>query len=190
MKAMNAKRSWRPADDEPHVTKGPRQCDHPGCDHDGEYRAPQARDRLSDYYWFCLAHVRQYNAAWNYYAGMSPEQIEDEVRLDTTWQRPTWPLGAQTSNRKFSFGINDPFGFFEDDLDDSAKAKAGIVTPEELAMRVMGLEGPLTLVILKARYKELVKRHHPDANGGDKGAEEKFKEVNQAYTTLLHSLNA
>jgi DnaJ-class molecular chaperone len=63
-------------------------------------------------------------------------------------------------------------------------------TPEQAAMRVMELDGPLTLATLKKRYKQLVKRHHPDLHGGDKAAEEKFKEINQAYTTLLASLNA
>jgi DnaJ-class molecular chaperone len=42
--------------------------------------------------------------------------------------------------------------------------------------------------MVKARYKELVKRHHPDANGGDKSAEERFKTVSEAYRTLMSTL--
>jgi len=49
------------------------------------------------------------------------------------------------------------------------------------------LEPPFTLVRLKARYKVLVKLHHPDAHGGDKAAEEKLKIINQAYATLKAS---
>lgn len=189
MKARSTKTSWRIDYDEapkPHT----RRCDHPGCTAEGEFRAPVARDRLNEYYWFCLDHVRAYNAAWDFYKGMSQDQIEDEIRRSTTWQRQTWPLGQKTSNRKFSFGIHDPFGVFEEEAEEIRKAKTRPETPEENAMRVMELDGELTLAILKARYKKLVKRHHPDANGGDKAAEEKFKDINQAYTTLLASLNA
>lgn len=190
MKATGTKRSWRAA----HAPEEPRQavrtCDHPGCTHEGEFRAPQARDRLNQYYWFCLEHVRAYNARWDYYKGMSVDEIEREVRNSTTWQRPTWPLGSKTSNRKFSFTLHDPFGVFEEEAEDLRKAKTRPPTPEEDAMKVMELESPLTVKTLKARYKQLVKRHHPDANGGDKDAEEKFKQINQAYTTLLASLTA
>ena len=52
---------------------------------------------------------------------------------------------------------------------------------------ILDLTPPVTVAILKARYKELVKRHHPDANGGDKSAEEKFKEINEAYQTVLNT---
>jgi hypothetical protein len=189
MKATGFRRSWRiPYDDAPKPQT--RRCDHPGCTGEGEYRAPKARDRLNDYYWFCLDHVRAYNSSWDFYKGMSPEQIEEEVRRSTTWQRDTWPLGAKTGNRRFNFGIHDPFGVFDEDMVKEQNAKARAETPEQAAMRVMELDGPLTLAILKKRYKELVKRHHPDKHGGDKAAEEKFKEINQAYTTLLASLNA
>ncbi|MFO1060844.1 MAG: DnaJ domain-containing protein, partial [Dongiaceae bacterium] len=37
------------------------------------------------------------------------------------------------------------------------------------------------------RYKSLVKRLHPDANGGDKAAEERLKHINLAYSTLKNS---
>jgi hypothetical protein len=189
MKATGTKRSWRVSfDDAPKPQT--RRCDHPGCTGDGEYRAPRGRDRLNEYFWFCLDHVRAYNAAWDFYKGMTPEQIEDEIRRSTTWQRPTWPMGSKTASRKFNFGMNDPFGLFEDEVEDAKRAKTRPLSPEEEAMRVMELDGPLTLAILKARYKQLVKRHHPDANGGDKAAEEKFKQIAQAYSTLLASLNA
>lgn len=189
MKATGTKRSWRSAYAPEEPQQAVRTCDHPGCTHEGEYRAPQARDRLNEFYWFCLEHVRAYNAKWDYYKGMSVDEIEREVRNSTTWQRPTWPLGSKTSNRKFSYGLNDPFGLFEEEAEEMKKAKARPPSAEEEAMKVMELDGELTLKILKTRYKQLVKRYHPDANGGDKDAEEKFKQIAQAYTTLLNSLN-
>ncbi|MHA1112946.1 MAG: molecular chaperone DnaJ, partial [Alphaproteobacteria bacterium] len=71
----------------------PRVCEHPDCDAAGDYPAPRSRDRLRDYRWLCLDHVRNYNKSWNFYAGMNREQIEAETRADVTWRRPTWRMG-------------------------------------------------------------------------------------------------
>ena len=168
-----------------------RACDHPGCKHEGEFRAPQARDRLNDYYWFCLDHVRAYNSGWNYYAGMSPDEIESHIRQDTTWQRPTWPLGGGRPVAPGRIdGLYDPFGVMGEGAEGSDIRTPKRPAKERAAMTKLGLQEPLTLPDLKARYKELVKRHHPDANGGDPESEEKFKQINQAYTVLLTALDA
>lgn len=169
----------------------PRRCDHPDCAAAGEYRAPRSRQELNSYYWFCLDHVREYNLAWNYYAGMSPEEIEAENRTDATWNRPTWPFGQSRGDRpgfrpraSTRPRFTDGFGFFDDEGEADAAAR-GSASPEETkAMAVFNLSHPITLADVKSRYKELVKRHHPDANGGDKQAEERIKLINQAYTTL------
>ncbi|MDO8608441.1 MAG: J domain-containing protein [Phaeospirillum sp.] len=191
MKATNTRRSWRATFAPPDPQPSLRQCDHPGCRHDAEFRAPRARDRLNEYYWFCLPHVREYNSAWNYYAGMGPEEIEAETRKDATWQRPTWPLGMQGNKRHFTFTVHDPFDFMDKEAEEQQRRKAHApATPEEEAMKVLELHGPLTLAILKTRYKELVKRHHPDTNNGDKGAEERFKCINQAYNTLKRGMTS
>src|SRR5262245_40316569 len=74
---------------------GPRGCDHPGCAEQGQFRAPRSRSSLSEYYWFCLDHVRAYNAAWDYYRGMKPDEIEAARRADIVGNRPSWPLGVR-----------------------------------------------------------------------------------------------
>src|SRR5947207_1526901 len=86
-----------------------RLCDHPGCDCGGDFRAPKSRLELDSYYWFCLEHVRAYNIAWNYYAGMSEPEIEAEIRRDTVWQRPSWKLGELHGPGP---QVRDPFGFY------------------------------------------------------------------------------
>ena len=164
-----------------------RPCDWPQCREEGPHRAPRSRAELRSYRWFCLAHVRQYNAAWNYYAGMSEDEVEEDVRLDTVWRRPTWRLGVAA--RMFHFNLHpmgDDFG-----LKNGTKQRAWGPRPrtaEEKAMVLLDLHPPLTMDTVKARYKELVKRHHPDANGGDKASEEKFKQINQAYETIMSGL--
>ena len=174
-----------------------RPCDHPGCDAGGEFRAPKSRLELRDYYWFCLEHVRAYNTAWNYYAGMSDGEIESEIRHDTVWQRPSWRLGDR-HGPGYAARIRDYFGMFTGGAGharDGARRhdnRAGVaaqraLSAREQAIAVFEIEPPFTPLRLKARYKALVKLHHPDAHGGDKAAEEKLKVVNQAYATLKAS---
>jgi hypothetical protein len=166
---------------------GVRGCDHPGCTAAGEHRAPRSRAALDLFYWFCLDHVRLYNTAWNFYAGMSASEIEREIRHDTVWQRPTWPMGAR-AGMGYAPRFRD-FGLFDDEDSPQARAepKRRPPTPQEQALSIFNLVPPLTLVSLKARYKELVKLNHPDTHGGDKAAEERLKIVNLAFATLKAS---
>lgn len=171
-----------------------RRCDHPDCAAEGLYRAPKGRDRLRDYFWFCLDHVRQYNLSWDYFSGMNERDIERIRRRDTVWERPSWPLGGPGPRRTYSetWRIHDFFGLFEDETFERSRREqpARRATPEEEALAVFSLQGPVTMKDIKARYKVLVKLHHPDTNGGDKDAEERLKIINQAYTTLKNSVPA
>ncbi len=176
-------------------------CDHPGCTEAGAYRAPKDRS-LSSYYNFCLCHVREYNKAWNYCADMNQDEIEQHVRRSTVWDRPTWRMGGGNGaggaaghgpgSRRFETGtVHDPFGVFDglgagpDGQADSEPAPFPRDSRETRALQELDLTWPLTREDLRARYRTLVKRHHPDANNGDKGAEERFKRVNEAYRVLL-----
>ena len=164
-----------------------RPCDHPGCAANGDFRAPRSKATLQNFYWFCLDHVRAYNAAWNFYAGMSAAEVEAEIRNDTVWQRPTWRLGARIASMRGTKWSG--FGLF--DIDDEGNTKVHTpkrpTSPQEKALSLFDLQPPLTLIALRTRYKELVKRHHPDTHGGDRDAEERLKEINQAYSTLKAS---
>lgn len=168
-----------------------RGCDHPDCGAAGLHRAPKARSRLTDYYWFCLDHVRAYNAAWNYCAGFTEAEIEAQIRSATCWERPTWRLGqwhsyrAEAGMAAFSDGFRSEAEGSE--RDNRSQRRPGRQTPSDKtapALAVLGLTAVATPAEVKSRYKRLVKRYHPDANGGDKQAEERLKVINQAYTTL------
>ena len=164
-----------------------RCCDMPGCEAMGEYRAPKSRRNLSDYWWFCLEHVRAYNSTWDYYKGMSPGEIEAQLRADTAWQRPSWPLGrlgkAAVMDEEL---VRDPLHLLAAGRVKRGPAGAPHHTPAELhePLATLGLSWPTTLDAVKTRYKELAKRHHPDANGGDRAAEERLKTINLAYAAL------
>ncbi|MDP9195169.1 MAG: J domain-containing protein [Pseudomonadota bacterium] len=163
-----------------------RCCDHPECVQAGEYRAPKSRDRLREYYWFCLDHVRAYNRAWDWYAGMSQEQVEAHIQLDMVWERPAWPLGSWAAEgllrervfREFRSGDDAGFHSRKESAPDPASRQ------EQKALSVLDLVRPVTFARIRARYLQLVKQHHPDANGGDTKTEEILKAVNEAYTFL------
>ncbi len=159
-----------------------RRCDMPGCEAAGQYRAPKSRLALTEYFWFCLEHVRAYNASWDFYKGMSPGEIEAQLRADAGGQRPTWPLGHIGGNMHIDEAmLRDPLHI----LATGQPAPRQEVPPElREPLATLGLDWPLTLDVLKARYKALAKRHHPDANGGDRGAEERLKTINLAYAAL------
>jgi DnaJ-domain-containing protein 1 len=180
----------------PKMRDGLRLCDAPGCEETGDFRAPRSRDHLDNYYWFCMEHVRAYNARWNFYAGMSQAEIEKQIRADTTWWRPTWPLGSR-GGRRDRIRPDQPeidLGIFGDEDWDRERIRSGHVngsgwrprpgSDEAEALAVLDLDAPVTRDEVKARYKTLVKRHHPDANGGNRDAEERLKVINRAYSVL------
>jgi DnaJ-domain-containing protein 1 len=180
------------------------RCAWQGCANAGEYRAPKDR-RLTDYFHFCLDHVRAYNAKWDFHAGLSAADVEAEIRRASTWERPTWKLGALGGGvRTERMHVHDPFGFTAD-MEFGTRRKrtseqtadhervnnhAGVrgLAERNSALRVLDLTAPVTLEQLKRRYKTLVKKHHPDANGGSHEAEDQMKVINQAYQTLRAAL--
>ena len=179
----------------------PVTCDHAGCQEAGTFRAPKSRERLNDYYWFCLDHVREYNRTWDYYAGMGAADIEKSVRSSIVGDRPTWKLGQRSaSGRQYKFDASTRFDLFPEEVQADIEARMGQakrqaekearararrkLSAEDQALAVLDLVAPVDWDAIKTRYKTLAKQLHPDSNGGDKAAEERLKVVNQAYSTL------
>ena len=165
----------------------------PGCGDAGEYRAPKSRRDLREYWWFCLEHVRAYNSTWDYYKGMSPAEMEQELRFDTAWQRPSWPLGRLGPSAWEEEALRDPLHILASaGINQTRNREDNGQTPNDLRepLHTLGLSWPTTLDTVKARYKELAKRHHPDANGGSRDSEERLKTINLAYATLRSRLVA
>jgi DnaJ-domain-containing protein 1 len=170
-------------------------CGHAGCEEDGTYRAPKSRYHLEsgvdDWHWFCLAHIRDYNARWNYYAHMSEDQIEQERRADVTGQRPSWPLGSfsgqEAQQAYLGRSFQDPFDLFKEAATPPASGSQRNISPQSAegkALAVLGLSYPFSPNDLRKRYRVLVKKHHPDVNGNNPSAEETIKCINDAYRVL------
>ncbi len=165
----------------------PRPCEHPGCTGRGLYPAPRSRHALRSWRWFCLTHVREYNRRWNYFNGCDEVEIGREVREDLGWRRPTWPLGQQVPPA--AMRVTDWYGLFRGEPGSEGGAAGGRGPRRRgrlsCALGVLGLRDGASLPAIKARYKSLVKSHHPDANHGDAGATDRLIQINAAYAELL-----
>lgn len=176
-----------------------RACDWEGCDEPGTHRAPKGRHADGQYHHFCLAHVREYNKSYNYFAGMDDNETRAYQRDALTGHRPTWKMGVNAK------AAGDGAHAWSDvDPRQAAKARAearrrtgpggrtagsGARAPklkqlEARAFDTLGLPHHARDAEIKARYKELVKRLHPDANGGDRSLEDRLREIINAYSLL------
>ncbi len=175
-------------------------CEWPGCDGAATHRAPKGRLREGEYWRFCLEHVREYNHSYNYFAGMSDDAVARFQKDAVTGHRPTWKLGQngkqpgqpRSSSERFSAfnGAADPFGVFTElgggatPRTEQPRQHRTVRNAERKALDSLGLESDAKAPDIKARFKLLVKRHHPDANGGDRSCEDRLREIIQAYNYL------
>jgi hypothetical protein len=180
----------KPDKDRRRKTDGP-ECQWAGCKEKATHRAPKGRGRENDHWRFCLDHVRQYNQSYNYFKGMSDAAVMAYQKDALTGHRPTWKMGTgkgpvRPDSQSFG-GSADPFGFFGEGARAEQRERAETRTvrnAERKALDTLGLDVGATTHQVKTRFKELVKRHHPDANGGDRSTEHKLIEVIQAYNYL------
>lgn len=178
------------------VENGEARCAAPGCDAPGEFRAPDPAGRRpgfdgpGDWQWLCLDHVREHNARYNFFAGMSTEEIEAQQRPYAGWERET---RAFTANP----GGGPRWADFADPLDAiSARFRGGVSREaaredgkplsgaDRKALKVLDLPVDSDRRALRERYSELVRRFHPDRNGGDRTHEKALQDVIAAYTQL------
>lgn len=176
-------------------------CQWKGCTAPGSHRAPKGRGRDGEYFLFCMDHVRQYNASYNYFDGMSDAEVEDFQKDALTGHRPTWKVGANawahgTQNgrpetahdARLDARARDPHSFFawraRKMREEPPESRRQLRPLERKALTTLDLPEGAAKAEIKARFKELVKRHHPDANGGDTRSEERLREIIQAYNYL------
>lgn len=180
----------KPSKDRRKKTDGPN-CEWAGCKEKATHRAPKGRNVENDHWRFCLAHVREYNQSYNFFSGMSDDAVLAYQKDALTGHRPTWKMGTGKSRVRpdlRAFGSHgDPFGLFGEGARNEQKARAETRTvrnAERKALDALGLDTGATPPQVKARFKELVKRHHPDANGGDRSTEDRLIEIIQSYNYL------
>ncbi len=182
---------------EPKAAPREEPCEWKGCTSVGTHRAPRGRGQ-EGYYRFCMDHVRQFNASYNYFEGMSNAEVERFQKSSETGHRPTWRMGGSAdipgrtagdpARRYARFAKLDSHRLFADGAEDAgspaAEKKRPLKALERRALDTLHLPETAGKGEIKARFKELVKRHHPDANGGDRGSEDRLREIIQAYNYL------
>jgi hypothetical protein len=173
--------------------KAEKTCDWEGCNKPARHRAPKGRQAEGQYWNYCTAHVQEYNKSYNYFAGMSDDAISSAHKSAQTGDRPTWKLGenahaAAGAKRGTARDFRDPHGLFGKAAK-PAQSKLGrnLRSNELKALQTLGLDENATPDDAKSKYKLLVKRLHPDANGGSRANEDTLKAVIQAYDTLRAS---
>lgn len=176
-----------------------RRCEHPGCDEAGEFRAPpppeeagQSGDGPGRYRWFCLEHVRAFNQSYNFFAGMTPDEIYEAQRPGAGWERETRAFASAGSAppprwNDFSDPLDAIGARFRESLDErrrSAAARPPLSAETRDALTILGLGADADRTAIRRAYTALVRRYHPDRNGGDRRHEKALAKVIAAYTHL------
>ena len=180
----------KPSKDRRPKTAGP-VCEWVGCKEKATHRAPKGRGRDKDYWRYCLQHVREYNQSYNFFAGMNDSAVLAYQKDAITGHRPTWKMGtgkgaARPDLNSFD-NRNDPFELFGEGLRAEQQARAEtrpVRNAERKALDSLGLDAGASPAQVKTRFKDLVKRFHPDANGGDRSTEERLIEIITSYNYL------
>jgi hypothetical protein len=173
---------------------GERACDHAGCRTAATARAPKSPKLMHEHYWFCQSHAAEYNKQWNFFSGMTDDQVAAAQQARATGERPTWSFKASNRSREAAAankppqGPADPFSLFgftrSDHVTPQRTDGRSIGKMERGALADLDLPDTAEPAEIKARYHDLLKRCHPDSNGGDRSAEHKLQRVIQAWKTL------
>lgn len=172
-----------------------QRCMEPGCDQPGEFRAPPAEgagfgdEGPRPYRWFCLDHVRAFNARYNFFSGMSPDEIHDAQRPFAGWERETRAFAANAGDRPprwadFSDPLDAIAGRFGQRVANERRDGRPLSGEDRRSLGVLGLDVDADRGALRRRYSELVRRYHPDRNGGDRSHEAMLQKVIDAYQQL------
>jgi hypothetical protein len=186
----------KPSKDRRRKADQPR-CEKPGCDNAATNRAPKGPGKENQYWNFCIVHAREYNHQYNFFKDMSVDEVAKYQKDALTGHRPTWKLGERgATTRKPGTGrsrhgpapkgADDPFGVFIDGADGRARTEPArtVHNAARKAFDQLGLEDNASKAEIKTKFKDLVKRHHPDANGGDRAFEDRLREIITAYNYL------
>ncbi|UWQ21065.1 J domain-containing protein [Jannaschia sp. W003] len=165
-----------------------RECEHPGCEERGQYRAPKSRDTKDDFYWFCKDHVREYNQKWNFFDGQTEAEIAAQEELD---RGKTQPFRKSVEQRAWArLGIEDAHQVLGGNATQNpGRVSAGRKLPptEKRALEILEAKDSWDKTEIRKAYKKLIKVLHPDMNGGDRSQEEQLGEVVWAWDQIKDS---
>jgi hypothetical protein len=187
----------RPEDDVLSLKPGEKPCEWPDCHKAAKARAPKSRERMNDYYNFCQPHAAEYNKNWNFFEGMSEGEAKGHREAIITGGRPTWAFRASRLSREAAnfaakgttgpqvYDAHSVFGGGARPTETAPQKAVKVYGKiERMAFADLDLDVGADAETIKKRYTELLKRCHPDNNGGDRSAEDKLQRVIKAYKVL------
>ena len=161
-------------------------CEWKNCKKSGKFKAPLEKDNSKNYEWLCEEHIKLFNGNWNYFEGMSQNEIEDFLISDLTWHRPTQKFASSDNffNILWNNALSDKFNFFEHEKILNNFNNEKLNEKDKDAFKIMGLELNANWSIIQKKFKTLVKKLHPDRNAGNKQFEDEIKKITMAYSHL------
>ncbi|MEM7290700.1 MAG: DnaJ domain-containing protein [Pseudomonadota bacterium] len=170
-------------------------CQWEGCNRPATHKAPLGRDMEGKYLNFCIEHVREYNRTYNYFSGLGDDDIKKFQKDALTGHRPTWTMGVNKDGKENPYSEGDPRAAIADRIIQRSMRRTGqlhgsgaptrkLKALEKKAFDDLGIAHSATPDDIKKHYKALVKRHHPDMNGGDRSAEIRLAQIIKSYKIL------
>jgi hypothetical protein len=181
-----------------------RLCAWPGCQELGEFRAPKTQrhphlenqETAQKYDFYCLEHVRAFNAAYDFFKDMTPEEVAAFQRSGIPgWERKSWPFTSKLDSSLWDLAERlDALRADTKDRTHTAQtsfkqphAKTAISAKDRAALAVLGIAGKVDAQTIRRAYKQMVRRYHPDLNEGDRSCEAQLLRVIEAYAHLSKS---
>ncbi|MFN0023184.1 MAG: J domain-containing protein [Parvularculaceae bacterium] len=172
-----------------------RQCDAENCEKIAIVRVSKSPRDVEVKLWFCEEHARAHNARWNFFDGMTPEEAEAAKLANIYGDRPTWQMGKNerarmTAKTPGQGDLKDAFGIFSEAVKTQQRARSDmrdgrpVSKLQSKAFTTLDLPANAPAAEIRKRYAELVRRFHPDANGGDRSTEGQLQEVVRAHHIL------
>ena len=161
-------------------------CEWDNCEENGDFKAPVEKDNSKNYRWLCEKHIKLFNKNWNYFEGMNQGEIENFLKSDVTWHRPTQKFASSDNffNILWNNALNDKFVIFKDGKNSNNLRDKKLTEKDIEAFKIMELESNTSWPNIQKKFKTLVKKFHPDKNSGNKEFEDKLKKITFAYSHL------
>ena len=160
-------------------------CEWKNCKEFGKFKAPTEKDNSKKFKLLCNEHIKLFNKSWNYFEGMSDNEITNFLKSDITWHRPTQQFGSPDNffSILWNNALNDRFKIFKDEKNKNIN-KVNLCKKDKDAFSIMGLDFNADYMAVQRKFKILVKKFHPDRHSGNKVYEDKLKKITMAYSHL------
>ena len=161
-------------------------CEWDNCKNKGSYKAPIEKDNSRKFMWLCREHIQAFNKKWDYFEGMSQFEIDNFLKSDATWHRPTQKFGSLDNffNILWNNALNDKFKIFKENGNSNYNFQDNLSQKDKEAFKTMNLKLNDDWAAIQSKFKLLVKKFHPDKNSGNKIYEDRLKKITLAYSHL------